>query len=619
MTIHATDSGVAVTHVRISNFRSLTNIEVALSALTVLLGANNAGKTSFLDALYAAIGSGRKALNHEDVYVAPGEAVVPKEREIVIDLRIKPVGKDGNLLVTFPVGSFWVELWGSNIILDSDDFSESVGVRTRLAWSIAKGDYVVSRHYLKEWTAFDVWLGAPLSDKPASASQLEPLVLHYMDAKRDLEEDLRRPGSFWRRLTDDLGLPANDIAEIEAILTSVNQKVVDKSAVLKHLRDSLRTLQGVVAASEEGIDVSPVARRLRDLSKGIDVSFSTAGAQSFPLARHGMGTRSLASLLVFRAYTDWKSKTAADNNDSLHSLLALEEPEAHLHPQAQRSLFSQIKAIPGQRVVSTHSPYFAAQAHLEDLRLFFKQDGKTYVSALPLADLKDPDDLRKLQETVIDTRGDILFASGLVTFEGQTEEQALPIWAEAYWGASIHELGFSFVRANGTQYFPLIWLAKTFGIPWHIFADGEVHPVQLLDEALQKAGEASHPDCPNVVVIEGGRNFETMLLNEGYLPEIEAAMDQTFSKQNFLGDFITKNNGTPYPKNRGVRDYTGEEGRYRAASDAMAKAKTKLAQPLARIISSHEDPQRRFPAPIERLLKRISETHGLPLREAPIK
>lgn len=42
--------GVKVTDARVSNFRSLENIEVELDDLTVLIGANNAGKTSFLDA-----------------------------------------------------------------------------------------------------------------------------------------------------------------------------------------------------------------------------------------------------------------------------------------------------------------------------------------------------------------------------------------------------------------------------------------------------------------------------------------------------------------------------------------------------------------------------------------
>ena len=91
-TIYAIDSGIAITAVRVSNFRSLANIEVELNDLTVLIGANNAGKTSFLEALFASIGSGRKLLGQDDVRLEHGEAFAPKERNVTIDLRIRPVG-----------------------------------------------------------------------------------------------------------------------------------------------------------------------------------------------------------------------------------------------------------------------------------------------------------------------------------------------------------------------------------------------------------------------------------------------------------------------------------------------------------------------------------------------
>ncbi len=34
-----------------------------------------------------------------------------------------------------------------------------------------------------------------------NAAQIEPLALHYMDAERDLEDDIPEAGSFWRRIT----------------------------------------------------------------------------------------------------------------------------------------------------------------------------------------------------------------------------------------------------------------------------------------------------------------------------------------------------------------------------------------------------------------------------------
>ena len=609
MTTYGASSGIAIVAARVRDFRSLANIEVELNDLTVLIGANNAGKTSFLDALFSAIGAGRKSLGVDDVRLATGESVAPKTREVIIDLMIRPVGTDGKVIDSYPAGSYWTNLWGTTGIASDDALNDFTGIRTTLKWSDIRGEHVVERRFLKEWKAFVDWTTAATQDRPIGAAALEPLALHYVDAKRDLDEDLRKPGSFWRRLTEDLGLSAAEIEEMEKTLSGINEQIVAKSEILKHLSENLAGLQSVVASDSGTVEVAPVARKLRDLSKGVDVSFNTAGAQSFPLARHGMGTRSLASLLVFRAYASWRNKKATEGGDNVHSVLALEEPESHLHPQAQRALFSNIKQVTGQRVVSTHSPYFAGQAPLEDLRLFFKSKGDTVVTKLDTSPLK-PDDIRKLQDTVVDTRGDILFSRGVLLFEGQTEEQALPIYASRYWGAAIHELGFCFVRVNGTDYFPFIWLLKALQIPWYVFADGEPDPVSKLEASLKKANEPEASKCPNVMVLPGGNGFEAQLLAEGYLPEIEKAIDQAEAQAKYLEEYMATLDGKP-KKKKIIRDYKSVGARERAAGDYLGENKTRMAKPVAEVISALADPARRFPKYIEQMLSIVGKDNGL--------
>lgn len=610
--MHELVSKITITDVRVSNFRSLKNVEVALDDLTILIGANNAGKTSFLDALYAAIGAGRKALSKDDVRLEGEESLPPKERIVTVDIRIRPVGEDGSIADHFPQGSFWTGLWGGGIKQDmNDDYREFVGIRTTLAWSLSKGDYAVERKFLMEWRGFADWLAASVDERSKVwASHVEPIALHYIDAKRDLDDDLRRQGSFWRRMTEDLGLPEEDVEAFESALSGLNLEILSKSEILKHLKENLADIQSIVSAEGAGIDISPVPRKLRDLSKGVDVLFSASGTQSFPVARHGMGTRSLASLLVFRAFAAWKGKQASEAGDHIHSILALEEPEAHLHPQAQRSFFSQVNSIPGQRIVSTHSPYFAGQAELSSLRLFIRRDGETIISKLDLSQL-DADDVRKLRHAVVNTRGDLLFARAAVFFEGETEEQALPIFAKAYWGTNVHELGFSFVKVGGSgSYFPFIWLAERLNIPWYVFADGEAVPLTQLERALRKVGKPMAKDCPNVVVLANGNNFETQLVANGYLSEIEVVLDQVNGVVGFLDDYIERLNGTQ-GKRRETRDYSGENGRAKAACDALGESKTRMAEPIASALAFSPDNEKRFPVHIKLLLDKISSDHRL--------
>jgi putative ATP-dependent endonuclease of OLD family len=64
-------------------------------------------------------------------------------------------------------------------------------------------------------------------------------------------------------------------------------------------------------------------------------------------------------------------------------VLALEEPETHLHPQAARTLWSHIKALPGQKIITTHSPYFVQHVPFRDLRLVRLTESGTKVYSLP--------------------------------------------------------------------------------------------------------------------------------------------------------------------------------------------------------------------------------------------
>ena len=329
-----------------------------------------------------------------------------------------------------------------------------------------------------------------------------------------------------------------------------------------------------------------------------------------------MGTRSLASLLVFKAFASWRYELAIAQGDKLHSLLALEEPESHLHPQAQRSLFSQIKSIPGQRIVSTHSPYFAGQAKLEELRLFTKSNGITTASKLNLA-LLTADDIRKLERNVIESRGDLLFARALILFEGDTEEQAFPLWAETYWGASAHELGFNFIGVGGQDYFPFVWLAQSFGIPWYIFSDGEALTVSRLGGNLTRAGIVDINAQNNIKIISNNDDLEGYLIASGYMDAFEAAI-AAIDGPTSLDDFITELNGSAGKKVGGVatvRDYNGADGRVRAALDKVSNKKTRYAKPLANAIISLADPDRRIPLKVKELFEVISANFGMTMKE----
>lgn len=537
-------SGIKILEVRIRNFRSLRNVDVELDWLIVLIGANNSGKTNFLEAMNIAIGSVRHNINLDDIFIGPGEQTPPKDRNVIIDLLIRPTGDNGSVIDTFPLGSPWLELWGNGIAQDDDD-NDFVGIRTIAKWNSTRGEYLTERKFLGEWMSESSNIeSARILERSSNVlpRHLEPLLLYFMDAKRDILDEMRNRGSFWYKLVSDPGIPEEQVRRMERILNRLNQIIISNSKVLEHVQGHLSELFKTIQCEKEGVSITPLTRNIRDLSKGLDVNLCTSGEQSFSLAKQGMGTRSLASILTFKAYSSWRQKMA---RGSIHSILAMEEPEAHLHPQAQRAIFKQIQDVIGQRIISTHSPYLASQAHISQFRHFQNVGSETHISQFDVTPL-DSEDIRKIDRMVMNTRGELLFARCIIMFEGETEEQALPIFAEKCIGYSPSSMGITFIGVMGNKgYTPFLRMASSLNIPWYIFSDGETRVINELNSCLKNIGLSLPHD--NVFIIPDNHNYEEYIVCEQYkdaiikaIVAINAPSEQL--KQALLNEWNTKKN-----------------------------------------------------------------------------
>ena len=506
---------ILIKTVRVSGFRGLENLELGLEQTTVLTGMNNAGKTSLLKAMQIALGN-RQFISPDDFFIRDNASC----EQITIDLLIVPVNEKSNESNDF------TEEWEVLLTTDrirSDGIKSFVPLRTICTLDPITSNSKIQQFILSEWPKFKDnnkdWFQH--NNGTITRFHFDEIPFFYMDAQRDIMEDTKQRNSYLGKMLANIEYSDNDIGEIEEQIKLLNEKAVNSSHILSNIKDTLKDLDSAMGSQSHGIEITPFTKKIRDLNKGLSIYYGDS-KDSFSMEYHGMGTRSWSSLLTLKSLINQLASHAEKKALVFFPLLAIEEPEAHLHPNAQKKLFGQIDAISGQKIISTHSPYIAATAELKQVRNLYKNE-QVYCGRIKIDDLY-VEDIRKIKRQVISSRGEIFFSRLIVFLEGETEEQALPIFAQKYFGMSHVDMGLDFVGVcSYTSYLPFLRFAEALSIPWLIFSDAEVNTKKSVDKQCETSGTKKALNDV-VVYLDIDNNFERQLISDNFQDEIKACI-----------------------------------------------------------------------------------------------
>jgi putative ATP-dependent endonuclease of OLD family len=506
---------ILIKTVRISGFRGLQNIEVELEKITILTGMNNTGKTSFLKALQLVLGN-RQFVTQDDFFIQ-GSSVSEK---IIIDLLIVPINDEGKWCEDF--SDDWLEQFTEDRIR-IDGNNNFVPLRTIITFDTINSTYKTQQFILQMWPEFKQgsinWFDIENGKK--TSFHFDEVPFFYMDAQRDILEDIKFRTSYLGKMISKIKYAEKDIIEIEEQIKTLNEKTVNSSDILSNIKTTLKGLDTAMDTTSGGVEITPFTKKIRDLNKGLSIYY-TDKKESFSMEYHGMGTRSWSSLLTLKSFISLLSVNAKKEQSVFFPIIAIEEPEVHLHPNAQKKLYGQIDAIAGQKIISTHSPYIAAAANLGQIRNFYKNE--TVTCGRIEIDSLTSEEIRKINRQVINTRGEIFFSKVIVFFEGETEEQALPIFAQEHFNKTPVEMGLDFVGVGGHgNYLPFLRFAEALKIPWLIFSDAENNVKASVQSQFTDCGsEKNESDC--IVFLDEDKDFEKQLITDDFADEIKQAI-----------------------------------------------------------------------------------------------
>lgn len=490
----------------IENFRGIKHLDLEFSPeINIIIGENNCCKSALIDAIRLLYNLGEQA---RDIYIGAndffeeinynedGSYVINKANQIKISYEFKDLSHRQK-------GAFYEYL----IIDNNDEKKDTANITLEY-------DDIGNEH-----PKFIVTSGAAEGQRP-DYNTFNLFQHYYLSALRDSTRDLTSVRNNLLGKVIRRNVERNKSENIiKDIIKEANSKLLARDEVQKTrngVNENLREIFKEIIENQIGLQIeqSKIEHIVNVIKPYLPYDILKNSNDGFQLIQNSLGYNNL--IYIATVLGDIKERIKED--DIPHYSLLIEEPEAHLHPQLQLSLYNFLKQansnVNSQLFLTTHSPTLTSKVPFDSIILldeighrvsncFFERAKENLIFNTTKGEPITNDYVlvrKKMLERYLDvTKSQLFYARGCLFVEGISEGLLIKTFCKIL-GFELEDYRIELVNVEGTSFYPFLFLFNSSNINKRLLKKAVI---LTDDDRFTDSSKSSFEDLSN-------NNFESL-------------------------------------------------------------------------------------------------------------
>jgi putative ATP-dependent endonuclease of OLD family len=479
-----------ISKIEIKNFRNFKGKEVVFNdGVNVIIGHNNSGKTNLIKALSLVIDSeSHKRLSTDDFNKnVTFQELKDNPPKISISITIKKGTEETpDDLVTISnwltkLDSPYEALLTYEFFLPEkkrEEYIDSISMidgdtpnAIEKAWKLLKQEFI--RFYI-----YKIWGGDIVNQATADSDSLKKFDFQFLDAIRDVERDMLTGRNTLLRDVFDFFMdydikinkektPEKKHEEIKikrelfsekanTLIEDLSERIASgKKEILSYAKKTGASFNKAKPNFEGSIsdnEMYSVLKLIVEYESGMKI----------PATHNGLGYNNLIYMSLLLAKMQVNADVDyLDINAKVFTTLAIEEPEAHLHPAMQYKFLKFLNENKKEKkvrqiFVTTHSTHITGAVSLDEIICLHNIEGNTSIG-YPKKVFPDDKSKKYVQRFLDATKSDMLFSQNVLFVEGIAEQLLMSIFAN-YIDKSLEDNHVSIINVGGRYFDHFLYL-----------------------------------------------------------------------------------------------------------------------------------------------------------------